>query len=79
MSDQEQPDPLLALEPYEQLRWIVEVNNRPGPRNFDPIAAFDVGRVASRYADGCRKSNPRNLYRVRVREGDQLRIYEGTS
>jgi hypothetical protein len=79
MTDLEQPDPLLMFEPYEPLRWIVECRNPGPPNSFEPIAAFNVGIVASRYAEGCRKSNPRNLYRVRVREGDRLRAYEGTS
>ena len=70
---------------YDALRYIVETTERDGPTRWEAIAAFNVGSVATRYADDCRDSNgTRNLYRVMKRELDSRadeswRVYQGTS
>lgn len=51
---------------YEELRYVVECTDRDPRRArcFEPIAAFNCEPVAIRYAAECRKTNPRNEYRV---------------
>lgn len=70
----------MTTEHHKGLNYIVECHDGMG--GFEPIAAFNVGRVAARYAGDCRKSNPRNKYRVMML-ADTPRpayvCYEGTS
>lgn len=70
-----------TITAYEELSFVVEVCDRDPQRAicFEPIAAFNVGSVARRYADKCRNTNPHNLYRVRVREDGGWLVYEGTT
>jgi hypothetical protein len=68
---------------YEGLPYVVETTERQGPTRWEAMAAFNVGRVATRYADDCRKANPGQLYRVMSREDGQRdtgwRVYQATS
>jgi hypothetical protein len=47
----------------KQLPFVVAVR-RAGQHFFEPIAAFNVDRVAIRYAEECRKSNGMCAYSV---------------
>jgi hypothetical protein len=49
------------------LKYVVEcMEHRPVPASFfEPIAAFNVYRVAEQYARDCYSTNRHNTYRVK--------------
>lgn len=58
---------------YYPLAFLVECKPTYMPQIFEVIAGFNVGQVAGRYAAECKRTNPRNEYRVMTRTGKGFR------